>query len=163
MYTKQNEKITARTPNASIIMHTFFHLAVNPNFVPTFFAGRSSPGQIVALLGRTVSPILRPLNGADLIDDTNLIINRVTVGCKAEGRPKATITWVMERNGVRTQVNDSLSAFSITSTRPGNSILTIDLIEDDALICTRYICVATTPRMTSIESDALRVCPIRKC
>lgn len=110
---------------------------------------------------RNITPVLAPLNDMLRVADMSLLISRVSIGCKATGRPKADIVWMMQRSGdlVPALVNLSAPTANVTSRRAGQSVLTIDVEELQGTVCTVYTCVASNNR-DSVRGSA-RVCPQR--
>lgn len=130
-----------------------------------FFSGRASRGErtVTARSGtpRTIIPTLEPDPNTDtIIDGTILLTDRVTIGCRADGLPEASITWFRTDNfGPEMEVNTSLSTFNVTSPEPGQSFLTIDLDFMDTR-CFLYICRANNG-IGTVDASA-QVCPERK-
>lgn len=110
---------------------------------------------------RRIEPILAPLQDNTIIDDTSLLTDMVSIGCKASGRPKARITWYRTvGGGPRMRVNLTLPEFSVQSRRQGQSLLTVNLASGST-DCFMYICVAENG-VSEVEGLAM-VCPRRKC
>lgn len=130
-----------------------------------FFAGVASPGEVVITASdvdlstvRTTSPIIG-LETSDLDSLSNFVpVSRVSVGCKATGRPKPRISWSrMVRGGELETLNVTMDLdFNVTSARQGQSVLTVAL-EDGDVYCTRYICAADNGGM--VAEGAVEVCP----
>ena len=139
-------------------------LSVDPSIVDDFFAGRTTPETVVTSVSSGPPPLLTPLVevGVPAFDIYPGFqpTTQATVGCKAEGRPRASITWYrMVRGGAREQLNNSQLDVNITSAREGQSILTVALSSSNTN-CYLYICVAENGG-APVEGSA-EVCPIRK-
>ena len=130
----------------------------------TFFMGSADPGEIVITARstdpRTIQPIVSPLvEGYPTIADASLITEIVSIGCKADGRPKPEISWFRSFPGFpREPVDLSDPRNNVTSRRQGQSVLTVDLGNMDT-VCFQYICVAENEAGTT-EATA-QVCPRR--
>ncbi len=122
-----------------------------------FFPGEAGPNEIRVSVRndlRTIFPLLRPA-GNTAIADESLLNDVVTIGCKADGRPKARISWFrMFLNRPR----EDLTANS-TSDRQGRSFLSVDLIPT-AFECAVYFCEAENGGPTVVGQ--VQVCPLRK-
>lgn len=132
----------------------------------SFFSGRASPGeQVVTARSEgnelTIFPIVEPTTpGSPTIDDTSQLVSRVTIGCKANGRPKADITWMVSESGTAAvEVDIGSSEANVTEPRQGQSLLTV-LLDNSNPVCFRYICIAENG--AGMVEGSAQVCPRRK-
>lgn len=109
----------------------------------------------------TITPIVAPTDPTlPTIDDPSQLTDRVSIGCKASGRPKPEITWwVSVGGGVSALVDTEGPDANITSLRQGQSVLTVQLESGDTS-CFVYTCVAENGAGSAVGSA--QVCPRRK-
>ena len=150
-------------PNLHVII-AIFPITEPPVIDNTFFTGSADSGEIVITARstdpRTIQPIVNPLVAGDpVIADESLITEIVSIGCKADGRPKPEILWFRSFPGFpREPVDLADPRNNVTSRRQGQSVLTVDLGNMDT-VCFQYICVAENDAGTA-EATA-QVCPRR--
>lgn len=134
----------------------------------SFFAGRASPGEQVVTARSdgnrlTITPIVEPLDPTrPEIDGTSQLTDRVSIGCKASGRPKPDITWrVSEGGDPAVDVDIEGPDANVTSRRQGQSVLTVALDNTVDTVCFVYFCVAENGGNEMAVGSA-QVCPRRK-
>lgn len=115
---------------------------LEPNYFPRVPVGRE-----------VVTTAVEPGRNRQITVNQNLN-DRVVIGCKAQGRPKATITWF--EDGVA--INTSDPNFNVTVPRPGRSILEIAVTMDTT--CHTYSCVGTN--MADFVTGQVEVCGERE-
>lgn len=99
--------------------------------------------------------------GRTVIADESLLTNLVTIGCKADGRPKANIRWSMQPDGGnRVEVNLTSSDFNESSTRQGRSLLSVSYNGENILGCVTYFCEAENGGPDVV--GRIQVCPDRE-
>ena len=143
-------------------------LSVGPPVInDAFFPGRPGANELRASVRPveqqlvTIMPIIAPLNpSVTVIADESLLTNTVSIACKADGRPKASITWFMQVAGDanRQPVDLQSSSANESSTSQGRSILTVALSSNTD--CVTYFCDAENGGPTVM--GRLEVCPQRE-
>ena len=109
----------------------------------------------------TIIPTLAPLNPEEtIITGTTQLIDRVSIGCKASGRPKADIMWSVMLPGREAEAVDlSDPDTNATSARQGQSVLTVRF-NNMQTSCFTYICTASNGGPDTPQGSAT-VCPQR--
>ncbi len=146
-------------------LYIFCYFAEDAEIVNNFFAGRQSSSELVVTARsdglRTFIPTLAPIDATGtVIDDRSQLVDGVAIGCRASGRPKADISWFRTlAGGPRQEINTSLPNFNVTSSRAGESRLTVGLDSGD-VDCYVYICVAENGG--GPVEGSVQICPQRK-
>lgn len=105
-------------------------------------------------------PTVEPMNALTVIADPSLLTNLVTIGCKAEGRPKARIRWFEQQSdGQRGPVDFSSPLRSETVPRQGQSFLHV-VIGSNSTFCTTFTCEAENGG--GVVSGEIEICPQRE-
>ena len=109
----------------------FFLSTVAPEIVNNFIPFSPRPGELIVTAQNPAPAMI------------NVSVNEVdqlVVACKGQGRPKATITWLVSIGGdTPMMINESSPNFDITVPRPGRSYINTTV---NQVGCNTYFCNA---------------------